>query len=160
MAVLSGGWPNQTLEFSLHASLSLRLPHASRFSKRGNHGPRTNHFRKYKSRSLVGRLNRRHRGLSYPPFEPAKGGASLCDGSNRSEDKDGREVPAPWQRAPGNGAPELFLGYYPRPLAFLPEEASAALAAGFFLPSISARLAFNADMRSTTGASFLGFSTS
>src|SRR2546426_439369 len=36
----------------------------------------------------------------------------------------------------------------------------AARAAGFFLPSISAKLCFRAAMRSTTGASFFGFSTS
>ena len=35
-----------------------------------------------------------------------------------------------------------------------------AVAAGFFFPSMSARLCFSADIRSTTGASFFGFSTS
>src|SRR5689334_8998318 len=38
--------------------------------------------------------------------------------------------------------------------------AAGAVAAGFFLPSISARLCLRAAIKSTTGANFFGFSTS
>ena len=48
----------------------------------------------------------------------------------------------------------------PRPRDFLAAAESRVPAAGFFLPSISARLCLRAAMRSTTGANFLGFSTS
>jgi hypothetical protein len=52
--------------------------------------------------------------------------------------------------------------FHPRPRDFFPEAAASrgAVAAGFFFPSISARLCLSADIKSTTGASFFGFSTS
>src|ERR1700689_5052695 len=45
------------------------------------------------------------------------------------------------------------------PLAAAAGSSDLAVAAGFFLPSICARLCLRAAIKSTTGASFFGFST-
>src|SRR2546430_7423128 len=45
------------------------------------------------------------------------------------------------------------------PTAAVAGSSDFAVAAGFFLPSICARLCLSAAIRSTTGASFFGFST-
>ena len=61
------------------------------------------------------------------------------------------------------GATALARGYRPRrgfPPAAAVCGAALVVAAGFFLPSISARLCFSAAIRSTTGASFFGLSIS
>src|ERR1022692_889965 len=64
-----------------------------------------------------------------------------------------RERPRLWDAEAGS----LF--YRRRDFAAGADSSDLIVAAGFFLPSIWARLCFSAAIRSTTGASFFGFST-